>query len=351
MKFDSSQDRSGISFIGLLFVVGVLACLACWAAQVFPTVVEYQAILKAVQKATAGNTVPEVRQIFDKAAADRRHQVRHGQGPRHLQGRRQGGGEVRLQQGNPHVRPRLPAAEVRRAIEITKASVDGQLVALQARLQHQFSDPQLLARALTHRSFSADHNERLEFLGDSVLNLAVAALLYERLQALPEGDLSRVRANLVKQDTLHQLAVGARPAGAACGWARARSRSGGSRRPSILADALEALIGAVYLDAGYRRRRSAGAAACSQDVEINPTMAATAKDPKTELQEWLQGRKMKLPVYRVAATLGAAHKQTFDVECEIAELGAVERGIGASRRAGEQAAAAAMLLALKAKEK
>ena len=227
--------------------------------------------------------------------------------------------------------------------------MDGQLIALQARLQHRFSDPQLLARALTHRSFSADHNERLEFLGDSVLNLAVAALLYDRLRALPEGDLSRVRANLVKQETLHQLAVGlGLPEVVRLG--EGEMRSGGSRRPSILADALEALIGAVHLDAGY------GAAEALvhrlfQDVEINPTMAATAKDPKTELQEWLQGRKMKLPIYRVAATLGAAHKQTFDVECEIAELGAVERGIGASRRAGEQAAAAAMLLALKAKGK
>jgi ribonuclease-3 len=227
--------------------------------------------------------------------------------------------------------------------------VDGQLVALQARLQHRFSDPQLLARALTHRSFSADHNERLEFLGDSVLNLAVAALLYDRLQALPEGDLSRVRANLVRQETLHQLAVTlGLPDVIRLG--EGESRSGGSRRPSILADALEAIIGAVHLDAGYIaaealvRRLFAG-------VEINPQMAATAKDPKTELQEWLQGRRMKLPIYRVAATLGAAHKQTFDVECEIPELGATERGIGASRRAGEQAAAAAMLLALKAKGK
>jgi ribonuclease-3 len=227
--------------------------------------------------------------------------------------------------------------------------VDGQLIALQARLQHRFSDPRLLTRALTHRSFSADHNERLEFLGDSVLNLAVAALLYDRLQALPEGDLSRVRANLVKQETLHQIAVGL-GLSEVLRLGEGESRSGGSRRPSILADALEALIGAVHLDAGY------GAAEALvhrlyQDVAINPTMSATAKDPKTELQEWLQGRKMKLPVYRVAATLGAAHKQTFDVECEIAELGVTERGIGASRRAGEQAAAAAVLLVLRNKGK
>jgi ribonuclease-3 len=227
--------------------------------------------------------------------------------------------------------------------------VDGQLSALQARLQHRFSEPQLLSRALTHRSFSADHNERLEFLGDSVLNLAVAALLYDRLGALPEGDLSRVRASLVRQETLHQLAV-------ALGLAEVirlgegESRSGGNRRPSILADALEAVIGAVHLDAGFAAAEAL-VRRLFADVEINPAMAAAAKDPKTELQEWLQGRRMKLPVYRIAATLGAAHKQTFDVECEIPELGVSERGIGASRRAGEQAAAAAMLLALKAKGK
>jgi ribonuclease-3 len=227
--------------------------------------------------------------------------------------------------------------------------VDGDLSALQDRLQHRFSDPQLLARALTHRSFSADHNERLEFLGDSVLNLAVAALLYGRLSKLPEGDLSRVRANLVKQETLHQVAVKlGLPQVIRLG--EGESRSGGNQRPSILADALEAVIGAVHLDAGY----SAAEALVQrlfESVEITPQMPAAAKDPKTELQEWLQGRKMKLPIYRVAATLGAAHKQTFDVECEVPELGAVERGIGASRRAGEQAAAAAMLLNLKAKTK
>lgn len=227
--------------------------------------------------------------------------------------------------------------------------MDGRLVALQARLQHRFSNPQLLVRALTHRSFSADHNERLEFLGDSVLNLAVASLLYERLAELPEGDLSRVRANLVKQETLHQLAVGlGLPDVIRLG--EGESRSGGSRRPSILADALEAVVGAVHLDAGYITAEAL-VLRLFADVQINPNMAATAKDPKTELQEWLQGRRMRLPVYRVAATLGAAHKQTFDVECEIPELGATERGIGASRRAGEQAAAAAMLLALKAKGK
>ncbi len=222
----------------------------------------------------------------------------------------------------------------------------GALASLQARLQHSFSDSRLLERAVTHRSFSADHNERLEFLGDSVLGLAVSSLLYDRLHDLPEGDLSRIRANLVKQDTLHRLALDlGLPNVIRLGEGEARS--GGQKRPSILADVLEALIGAVYLDAGYGTAQAL-VHRLFQGVEINPTMQAIGKDPKTELQEWLQGRKMKLPSYRVVGTLGAAHKQTFDVECEVTELGATERGIGGSRRAGEQAAAAAMLTHLKA---
>jgi ribonuclease-3 len=223
------------------------------------------------------------------------------------------------------------------------------LATLQQRLQHSFRDPGLLARALTHRSFSSEHNERLEFLGDSVLNLAVAALLYQRLKDLPEGDLSRVRANLVKQETLHQLAVGLGLPGL-IRLGEGEARSGGHKRPSILADALEAIIGAVHLDAGYLAAEAL-VHRLFATVEIKPEMSAAAKDPKTELQELLQGRKMHLPVYRVVGTLGAAHKQTFDVECEVAELGLVERGIGASRRAGEQAAAAAMLMVLKSKLK
>ena len=221
------------------------------------------------------------------------------------------------------------------------------LTALQVRLQHRFSDAHLLLRSVTHRSFSIDHNERLEFLGDSVLNLAVADLLFQRLSALPEGDLSRVRANLVKQDTLHRLAVElGLPEVIRLGEGEARS--GGQKRPSILADALEAIIGAVYLDAGFAAAQNL-VQRLFQAVEINPEMQAIGKDPKTELQEWLQARKMSLPLYRVVGTLGAAHKQTFDVECEVIELNFSERGIGASRRAGEQAAASAMLQTIKAK--
>ena len=222
------------------------------------------------------------------------------------------------------------------------------LLALQLRLQHQFSDPKLLQRAVTHRSFSADHNERLEFLGDSVLSLAVASLLYERLSAQPEGDLSRVRANMVKQETLHQLALGLQVA-LVLRLGEGEARSGGHKRPSILADAVEALIGAVYLDAGYITAEALVHRLFAA-LEINPQMQAADKDAKTALQEWLQGRKMKLPSYRVVATDGAAHRQTFDVECLIPELALTERGSGASRRAGEQAAAAAMLATLKAKK-
>ena len=218
------------------------------------------------------------------------------------------------------------------------------LSALQRRLQHAFGDQQLLLRSVTHRSFSSDHNERLEFLGDSVLNLAVTALLYERLQDAPEGDLSRVRANLVKQDTLHALAVQLGLA-EVLRLGEGEAKSGGHKRPSILADALEAVIGAVFLDAGYAVAQALVHRIFAA-VEISPQMQAIGKDPKTELQEWLQARKMKLPHYRVVGTMGAAHKQSFDVECEIEELGLTERGIGGSRRSGEQAAATAMLASL-----
>ena len=219
------------------------------------------------------------------------------------------------------------------------------LKALQDRLGHEFKDQVLLEKAVTHRSFSADHNERLEFLGDSVLNLSVAHWLFEKLNDQTEGDLSRVRANLVKQDTLFQLAFDLElPSVIRLG--EGELRSGGQKRPSILADAVEALIGAVYLDAGYQAAQAL-VLRLFKDVAVNPEMQAASKDPKTELQEWLQGRKLKLPIYRVVGTSGAAHQQIFDVECEIPELGRHERGIGSSRRAAEQAAAAVVLQTFK----
>jgi ribonuclease III len=216
---------------------------------------------------------------------------------------------------------------------------------LQVRLGYAFRQSSFLQQAVTHRSFSADHNERLEFLGDSVLNLSVAHLLYTQLANLPEGDLSRVRANLVKQDTLHQLAKKLDlPAVMRLG--EGEMRSGGQNRPSILADALEAIIGAVYLDGGYQDAQALVERLFAQ-VDIKPDMQAVGKDPKTELQEWLQGRKLALPKYTVVGTSGAAHRQQFEVSCEVTELRQTQQGSGASRRAAEQAAAAAMLLTLK----
>ncbi len=217
---------------------------------------------------------------------------------------------------------------------------------LQIRLGYAFRDRAQLQQAITHRSFSADHNERLEFLGDSVLNLAVAHLLYARLSQLPEGDLSRVRANLVKQDTLQALALQIQlPEVLRLG--EGELKSGGRKRPSILADALEAVIGAVYLDGGYAAAQAL-VERLFNNVEIQPQMQAAAKDPKTELQEWLQARKLALPHYAVMATTGAAHRQNFEVACEVRELRQSQRGMGPSRRAAEQAAAAALLEILKA---
>ncbi len=225
--------------------------------------------------------------------------------------------------------------------------MNADFLALQERLGHRFADQRLLERALTHRSFSADHYERLEFLGDSVLSLAVSGLLYERLSSQPEGDLSRIRANLVKQDTLHGLADVLRLS-PLLRLGEGEIRSGGRERPSILADALEAILGAVYLDAGFDAA-NALVRRLYQSVDLSPGQSVQGKDPKTALQEWLQGRKMKLPAYRVAATTGEAHRQTFEVVCQI-ETGHEERGSGASRRAAEQAAAAAMLQYLKSRK-
>ena len=215
------------------------------------------------------------------------------------------------------------------------------LQALQTRLQHDFSDPSLLQRATTHRSFSADHNERLEFLGDSVLNLAVASLLYRQLSALPEGDLSRVRANLVKQDTLHQLALRLQLPGV-LRLGEGETKSGGTQRPSILADALEALIGALYLDAGlpaaedFVRRSWA---------PLVGEAAHPPQDPKTTLQEWAQGAGLPLPDYRTVASEGPPHSPVFSVEVQV-EGHPPARGTGRSKRAAEQAAAAALLDAI-----
>ena len=225
------------------------------------------------------------------------------------------------------------------------AELSANLLSLQDRLQHRFAQPRLLELALTHRSFSATHNERLEFLGDTVLNLSISQMLFRALSDMTEGELSRIRANLVRQETLHQLALDLGLVGLVR-LGEGELRSGGSRKPSILADALEALIGAVFLDAGFEAADDLVRRLYDR-VEINPEMQATAKDPKTELQEWLQARRMNLPQYRVVETHGAAHQQTFEVECLVTELNLSQRGQGPSRRAGEQDAATAMLSAIR----
>jgi ribonuclease-3 len=209
--------------------------------------------------------------------------------------------------------------------------------ALRDRLGYAFRRPELFGQALTHRSHGARHNERLEFVGDAVLNCVVAATLYERFPHIPEGDLSRVRANLVNRDTLARLAA-ALGVGAAIRFGEGALKSGGAARPSILADALEAVFGAVFLDGGYDAARAAIEAVYAQEfAALDP--AALGKDPKTRLQEWLQARHIVVPAYAVVAIAGEAHAQTFTVECRIPALGITTSGSGASRRVAEQAAA------------
>ncbi len=207
------------------------------------------------------------------------------------------------------------------------------------RLGHSFRAPELLRQALTHRSFGTPHNERLEFLGDGVLNCVVASLLFERFPRLSEGHLSRLRASLVNQDTLSRLA-GELALGDHLQLGEGELKSGGFRRPSILADALEAIFGAVYLDAGF----DAAAALIGRIYQplldrLDPK--ALGKDPKTLLQEYLQGRRLPLPAYAVVSVSGEAHEQHFTVECVLAELDIRTEGTGPSRRAAEQEAARA----------
>lgn len=202
---------------------------------------------------------------------------------------------------------------------------------------HRFSDPELLRRALTHRSYGPAHNERLEYLGDSVLNCVVAVELYHKFPVLPEGELSRLRANLVNQQSLaaiaQQFALGAR-----LRLGEGELKSGGARRPSILADAVEALVGAAFLDAGFEAAHNVVRVLLGEAIDaIDP--AVPGKDPKTLLQEYLQGRRFALPQYSVVARRGEAHQQLFQVECAIPELGIRSLGEGASRRGAEQEAA------------
>lgn len=217
---------------------------------------------------------------------------------------------------------------------------------LQAALGYQFGDASLLEQALTHRSHSGPHNERLEFLGDSVLNFVVASLLFVRFPKIDEGDLSRLRANLVKQAALADIASRLNLSQYLL-LGEGELKSGGFRRPSILADALEALFGAVYLDGGF----DAVQQVIQRQYEAildNVDAKTLGKDPKTLLQELLQARKLDLPAYTVVATHGAAHNQLFEVECLILALDIKVSAGGASRRAAEQSAAELAIAAIEA---
>ncbi|MCP1571984.1 ribonuclease-3 [Herbaspirillum rubrisubalbicans] len=208
---------------------------------------------------------------------------------------------------------------------------------LQQRLGHTFKDAALLQQALTHRSHSALHNERLEFLGDSVLNCVVASLLFERYDKIDEGDLSRLRANLVKQQSLYEIAQRLELS-QFLRLGEGELKSGGFRRPSILADTLEALFGAIFLDSGFEAARAVIRSLYVPVLEhVDPK--TLGKDAKTLLQEFLQGKKIPLPQYNVIATHGAAHSQEFEIECLVPKLDIQVFGTGGSRRAGEQAAA------------
>ena len=218
--------------------------------------------------------------------------------------------------------------------------------ALAKRLGHSFKDASLLKTALTHRSYGTPHNERLEFLGDSILNCTIAAALYDRFPLQDEGDLSRLRANLVRQDSLHQLAL-ALKIGDVLRLGEGEMKSGGHQRPSMLADALEALFGAVFLDSGFETARAV-ILNLYHPLLDNLVPGQSTKDAKTRLQEWLQGRKKPLPRYQLLEATGAAHDQRFEVACEIDYLPLRTTGKGTSRRLAEQVAADNALKALNA---
>ncbi|KOF53491.1 MULTISPECIES: ribonuclease III [unclassified Achromobacter] len=220
------------------------------------------------------------------------------------------------------------------------------LATLENRLDHHFGDQALLEQALTHRSHGARHNERLEFLGDSVLNFVVAAMLFEKYTKIDEGDLSRLRANLVKQASLADIAQRLELS-QYLRLGEGELKSGGFRRPSILADTVEAIFGAVFLDAGFDAARRV-IVRQYQPVLASMDPKTLGKDAKTLLQEYLQGRKLALPAYTVVATHGAAHSQQFEVECAIAALEIKVTAAGASRRAAEQSAAKLALEAVQA---
>ncbi|MGC9457010.1 MAG: ribonuclease III [Halothiobacillaceae bacterium] len=209
------------------------------------------------------------------------------------------------------------------------------------RLGLEFSDEALLECALRHRSAGANNNERLEFLGDGVLNFVIAEQLFQRRPDAPEGELSRLRATLVREGTLAEIAR-QHDLGAFLTLGSGELKSGGFRRASILADALEALIGAVYLDRGFDAARTLVLSLFENRLAHLPE-ADELKDPKTRLQEYLQARQLDLPRYEVVDVQGAAHAQTFRVACSVRGRADVAEGTGSSRRKAEQSAAEHML--------
>jgi ribonuclease-3 len=227
--------------------------------------------------------------------------------------------------------------------------MDNRFDALQDSLGHRFADADLLKRALTHRSFGSGHNERLEFLGDAVLSLAISSLLFEHFSGSDEGDLTRVRAHLVREESLHRAALQL-GLPQVLFLSEGEARDGGALRASILADALEALIGAAFLDAGFDAARGV-VQRLFGEIIATTDKGSWSKDAKTELQEWLQARHLPVPSYRITATRGQAHAQTFEVECAVATLALAELGEGRSRRIAEQEAARRMLAALAAADK
>ena len=224
--------------------------------------------------------------------------------------------------------------------------MDKALTWLKKTLHYEFGDPGLFAQALTHRSAPGTSNERLEFLGDAVLDAVISEAVFRAMPEAPEGDLSRVRSSLVKDSYLADLAA-ALGLGEHLILGGGERKSGGHRRESILADGLEALFGAVYLDAGYDT--------CRQFIErvFGDRLAdlpdpRDLRDPKTRLQEWLQARALPLPTYAVTDVSGKAHQRRFEVSCEIEGLEGSEKGTGASRRSAEQQSAERMLRRLRA---
>ncbi len=219
------------------------------------------------------------------------------------------------------------------------------LASLVKHIDYPFNDPALLTQALTHRSFSGNNNERLEFLGDGALNFIIAHQLYQRFPRLAEGDLSRLRAALVKESTLSEIAFSLN-IGDALKLGEGELKSAGWRRPSILADALEAIIGAVYVDGGYHVAEALVLKLFAEKLAIiDPKIID--KDAKSQLQEYLQGKKIELPDYKVVSIEGEAHAQTFKMECVIEKLHITTVGEGTSRRIAEQQAAQLALEAIK----